>query len=84
MIYFLHDFHPARRAFWKIFQGTLCSIGDVSAWEKPQQYPRDVARCDLIRIGADMHKAMGIVVKDIETQHGRTARTLETQSVDSC
>ena len=63
MFYFLHDFHPAKRTFWKIFQGTLRGIGDVCAWDKPLQYPRDIVRCDLARIGGDMHKAMGVVVK---------------------
>lgn len=83
MIYFLHDFHSARRTFWKTFQDTLCSIGDVSTREKPLQYPRDVGRRDLIRIGGDMHKAMGIIAGDIEAQHGRTARIAEAREVDS-
>ena len=80
MIYFLYDFQPPRRAFWKKFQDTLCSIGDVSSRRKPLQYPRHAGHWDLVRIGGDMYKAMGIIVEDIETQNDRTVTTRQIGS----
>ena len=70
---FLHEFQTPRLAFWKKFHETLFSIGEVSPKKRPLQYPRHAPHCDLVRIGRDMYKAMGIVVEDIEIQDDRAA-----------